>query len=85
MNQDEIETGIAESIGKSSAVICVHTALIRNLFSKGLISAEDVATLAAEAQNALTSMEGLSHDSLVMAQAALRGFALSWTKVVTRN
>lgn len=64
MNQDEIETGIAEAIGKSAAVICAHTALIRSLFTKGLISAEDVATLAGEAQEALSSMEGLSRTLL---------------------
>jgi hypothetical protein len=85
MGQDEIEAGIAEGIGKSAAVVCVHTALIRLLFRKKLISAEDVATLAGEAETALTSMDGLSAESLVMAQAALRGFASSWTKVVTKN
>ena len=85
MDQEEIEIGVAEAIGKATAVVCVHTALIRLMFRRNLISNEDVATLSGEAELALRTMDGLSAGATEMAQAALRGFARAWTKAVTKN
>jgi hypothetical protein len=75
----------AEAIGKATASVCVQTALVRLLLRRGLLTPEDVATLAGEAETALGLMGGLSEESIVLAQSALRGFAQSWTKPVTKN
>jgi len=85
MDQDEIELGIAEAIGKSTAAMCIQTAMVRLLLRTAVISAEDVATLGGEAEMALTSTAGLSEEAMELAMAALRGCTKKWTEAITKN
>jgi hypothetical protein len=85
MDQEDIELGIAEAIGKASAAMSIETALIRLLKRKAMLTGEDVATLAGEAEMALTAMVGLSEEAMELALSALRGCSKSWTKAVTKN
>ena len=85
MDQEEFDLGIAEAIGKATAIVSTQAALIRLMLRKNLLTNEDVATLAGEAEMVLRSMEGLSAEASELAQRAVRGFASSWTKAVTKN
>jgi hypothetical protein len=71
--------------GDSLALICLQTALVAALKAKGVLTDSEVATLSGVANETLVAMEGVPDDARELAQSALRGFALSWSKRVTRN
>jgi hypothetical protein len=81
MDEEQIRIDIAEAIGKATAAICLQGAFVGALIAKEIISAEDAATVTGIANEGL----GLSPAVREMAEAAIRGFAKSWTKRITRN
>jgi hypothetical protein len=76
---------IAEARGGAAANACIMAALVATFLTKGLLTKEDAATLTGVAQTALDNMKELPEDARELGNAALRGFAKSWTKLVTRN
>ena len=85
MDKDELRLDVAEALGKATALICLQTALVAALKAKGVLTDSEVATLSGVASETLVAMEGVPDDARELAQSALRGFALSWSKRVTRN
>ena len=85
MDEEQIRIDIAEAIGKATAAICLQGAFVGALMAKGVISAEDAATVTGVANEGLKAMQGLSPAVREMAEAAIRGFAISWTKRITRQ
>jgi hypothetical protein len=85
MDKDELRLDVAEALGKATALICLQTALVAALKAKGVLTDSEVATLSGVANETLVAMEGVPDDARELAQSALRGFALSWSKRVTRN
>lgn len=85
MDEDAMRLDLAEGIGKATAAICIQSALVGSLISKGVLTVEDAATLTGAASERLSRMEGLPEDARVIAEAALRGIATTWTKLVTKN
>jgi len=76
---------VTEAIGKAVACTAIQGALLATLLKRNLISKEDAATLTGVASAAITAMPGVTDDAKVLAQAALRGFASTYLKGVTRN
>jgi hypothetical protein len=85
MDKDELRLDVAEALGKATALICLQTALVAALKAKGVLTDSELATLSGVANETLVAMEGVPDDARELAQSALRGFASSWLKRVTRN
>jgi len=85
MDEEGIRLDIAEALGKINALLMIQNALIARLFTKRILSEEDAATIAGVAGEALSDMEGLSEEARELAQSALRGYAKTSTKRVTKN
>ena len=85
MDEEAIRLDIAEAIGKATAAICLQSAFVGVLIAKGVITVADAATVSGVAGEALSTMEGVPPDARELAEAAIRGFASSCTKRVTRN
>ena len=85
MDKDELRLDVGEALGKATPLICLQTALVAALKAKGVLTDSEVATLSGVANETLVAMEGMPDDAMELAQSALRGFALSWSKRVTRN
>ncbi len=84
MDEEVLRGDVAEALGKATALICLQAALVATLVTKNILSIEDAASLTGIASDTLSALEGLSEDARVLAESALRGFAQSWTKRVTR-
>jgi hypothetical protein len=85
VDEEELRLDIAEALGKATAAICLEAALTAVLVKKRLLTIPDAAELTGIANQTLKDMEGLSHEARELAESALRGFAGSYTKRITRN
>ena len=85
MDQEGLEIDIADALGKSAAAICIQSALFGALVTKGILKIEDAALISGTASQGLAVFSGLSPEGRLMAEAAIRGFATTWTSRVTRN
>jgi hypothetical protein len=85
VDEEGLEIDIAEAIGKATAAICLEGALVAVLVTKGILTNGEAAELTGLADVALTELEGIPDDVRLLAASALRGFAGSWTKHVTKN
>jgi len=85
MDEEELRLDIAEGIGKATAALSIQAALVAILVTNHKLSREDVATLAGTASASLDQTQGLPEDAKTFAESALRGFAKSWSTLVTQH
>jgi len=85
MNDELYRLYIVEALGKADACICIQSALVAMLINNKLMTMADAATLSGLASETLKEMQGVRADARVMAESAIRGFAKSCTKRLTRN
>lgn len=84
MDEEELAIKLDTAIGMANAVICIQTALATALHLKGIVSAEELATLPAVAKELLQASE-ITVGERTMAESTLRGISQAWSSVVTRN
>jgi hypothetical protein len=85
MDEEGMLIDIADARGQGIANSCIMAALVATFVTKGLLTNDEAATLTGAAQTALDAKKDLPADTRELANAAVRGFAQSWTKLVTRH
>lgn len=84
MDEEELFNKLDEAIGKTTALICMQTAMATALHVKGVFTNEDMATLPAVAQRLLDAT-AMTDGERIMGDSALRGWSKAWSQVVTKN
>ncbi|MGC2414587.1 MAG: hypothetical protein WA459_18060, partial [Stellaceae bacterium] len=87
MDEEGMINDIAEARGVGVANNCLMAAIVATLVTKGILTGDDTATLTGTAKTAIDriSEDDLPADAREMANAALRGFATAWLRLVTRK
>lgn len=80
-----LHSDLDKASGKAAAIIAIQSALIAKLITRNVLTREDAAELTGFASVSIKTMLGLSDGAREMAESALKGFAGSWLKDVTRN
>jgi hypothetical protein len=84
MDEEGIQIDIAEAIGEATAAISLQSALVAMLVMKEVLTPDDAATLTGTARAGLSIMP-ISDGAKILAEAALSGFAKTYTKFLTKN
>ncbi len=85
LDLEGMQIDIADALGKGAAVISIQAALIGMLISKKILTEGDAGTLTGVASQGVSTLEDLSDEARELGQAALRGFAKTYMKHVTKN
>lgn len=87
MDEEGMLIDLAEARGVGAANNCLMAAIVAALVTNGTLTGDDAATLTGAAQTTLDQIpeDALPADAREMANSALRGFARSYLRLVTRN
>jgi hypothetical protein len=85
MDEEGILIDIADVRGRAEALTCIMAAMVASFVNKGLLAKDEAATLTSAAKTLLDNVKDFPDDARLLADSALRGFARSWTKLVTIN